>query len=104
MFPSRIGAGFGSRGKRASTSGRFGGGDGTSALKSTTDKTNAGYYLGNTLYTQVGYTVEIGLFCPIALFCRQVSVKIVLFVIENNRIYLSIGLFCRFGSAIKRTK
>ena len=38
------------------------------------------------------------------IFCRQVSVKIVLFVIGNNRIYLSIGLFCRFGSAIKRTK
>ena len=55
------------------------------------------------LQSKSGY-FDTGIFCPIAFFCRQVSVKIVLFVIENNRIYLSIGLFCRFGSAIKWTK
>ena len=57
------------------------------------------------LQSKSGY-FDIGFFCPIVFFGRQVSVKIVIFVIqlENNRIYLYIGLLCRFGSAIKWTK
>ena len=42
---------------------------------------------------------DTGFFCPIGFFCRQVSVKIVLYVIhlENNRTYLSSGFFCLSG-------
>ena len=42
------------------------------------------------IQSKSGY-FETGFFCPIVFFCRQVSVEIVLFVIqlENNRIYLS---------------
>ena len=46
------------------------------------------------IQSKSGY-FDTGFFCPIVFFCRQVSVKIVLFVIqlENNRIYLSSGFF-----------
>ena len=59
----------------------------------------------NSLYSR-NRVILTPVFCPVVFFCWQVSVKIVLFVIqlENNRIYLSIGLFCRSGSAIKWTK
>ena len=46
------------------------------------------------LQSKSGY-FDTGFLCPIVFFCRQVSVKIVLFVIqlENNRIYLSSDFF-----------
>ena len=50
------------------------------------------------LQSKSGY-FDTGFFLAHCIFCRQVSVKIVLFVIqlENNRIYLSSGFFVLSG-------
>ena len=51
-------------------------------------------FFSNSLQSKSGY-FNTGFFCPIVFFCRQVSVKIVIFVIqlENNLIYLSSSFF-----------
>ena len=54
-------------------------------------------YIFKYIQSKSGY-FDIGFFCPI-VFCRQVSVNIVLFVIqlECNWVFCPIALFCLSG-------